>query len=731
MPAPPSKPKFTGGRYGSRQYDPNNRSLQAWFSGTGAWHPQNQGPKYTPQYQSIQPFKREVGQVMTPQTGPSQLSMSADSARDRRSHQSMLLPSISGFAPNQIPQGDPPVANPFERRVPRPQTITAGSPMTQPLNQQGSRLFPRPNQQNAQTSFRAPTSYNVLPPINPAMRQQARQWAGQPMPPNVQPPETPYATPPVNYQRAPGGQMAGPSTQTTGIGRLITSRPRNADSVYDAVPTGDKFDTPYYNARRARNATGQGSPYIPKGEEMTYDQRREGYAAMAQNGGQSPTAFGPGHPLWGKTPDQARQEIARLQGLNADPNAYNAQNYVSPDGRRYDATPVSPAAQLGLANPIGTREVGGMEFSGTNRPGGLALVNNRLPQAGNREEGLARLNMRGLGQTPTLEQAAADPNFNQDGRFFQGARLGVNQNGGAFFREGERPTDFAGNAQTAQEAGANRLRGLQALEQRGVGYVDPNTGAFIGRGARTFASDGPGMNALAGRLAAGGVTPTALSAGQLNDNRVAMLGRMAGQRERAMARVQSLAQQSTADRRERMNPDPLKRLMANNPQIAAMQMQQQGAERIAQLQNQGRIDVAKAEADAQAARMPWALAAAGVNAGQPIDQAGRQAGLPQFANAPQPGAIPQAKPGAFAGVDKGTFDFFKEQAKDMNDDDTMSLFEEAGVPVEQRAALLERVKPNMWRRLKGDTNGQAGGGGATGFQLGPINFGPFGPRWGS
>lgn len=503
------------------------------------------------QYTSGQPFRQQVSQVMAPRTGPAQTTQ----VDYRRQNGQTVDVSRSGFV--NPSQGDPPVANPFERRFPRPQTITAGSPMAQPLQQQSGlgRLFPR-----QQTSFRAPTSYNELPPIDPAMRQQARQWSGQPMAPNAQPPESPYGIPPVNYQRAPGAAMAAPSTQVAGLGRLM-SRPPQGTGAYANAP-------------------------------------------------QAPAAQPQMMPETNVTGNPIRQMLApRPQDNPSDYNAF----------RQYNATGEQPNTT----------------YSGS--WGDQYDPMNKLPQANSREEILSRINMRGLGGTQTLQQAADDPNFNQDGRFFQGAKLGVNQNGGAYFREGPKPTDFAGNAQTAQEAGANRLRSLQALENRGTGYVDPSSGAFVGRDYQRFASDGSTQKGqIAGRLAAGGVTPSSLNQSQLDGNRLAMLTRMAGNREKAMARVQSLAQQSTAERRQRMaGPSPLDNLLRNNPQAAlalqAQQQQQAGAERIAQLQNDGRMGVAQLEAGNNAQRNQVGGLAALIGAGMDPNDARAQLGLPALA----------------------------------------------------------------------------------------------------
>lgn len=331
-----------------------------------------------------------------------------------------------------------------------------------------------------------------------------------------------------------------------------------------------------------------------------------------------------------------------------------------------------------------------------------------------------------LGSTPTLAQAAADPNYNANGALFGGAKLGVNPQGQAFFREGPRPTDFAGNAQNQQQADANRARGLAALEARGVGYVDPATGAFFGRGARAFPSDGTGVAAIRGRLDAGGVTPSTLTPDQLDTNRLATIQRLADKRQSAMSRVQQMAEQRTADRRARMmGPTPLDRLLQSNPAAAlafqAQQNQLAGAERLAQLQNQNRLDVANIEAGGQQQRNQIGGLAALIGAGVPLNDARAQLGLPPIAGQQAPNAVPRFQPGSFAGANKQTFDYLKETLKDLDDENALSLMDEMGVPAELRAGLLDRAKPNWWRTFNKAAEGRpkvgTGGVGGVGPQI--------------
>lgn len=408
--------------------------------------------------------------------------------------------------------------------------------------------------------------------------------------------------------------------------------------------------------------------------------------AMAQ----PPRVLAPDHPLFGMNTSQMQKMVQSQKDKLGMP---------LPTAQEMGYVP-EPVAQQPMA-PIGTRRVGGVEFSGTNRSGMNALADNRLSQANSREQILARQN-GGAGMT--LQQAA-DPanNFNAGGQFFQGAKLGMNQNGQAFFREGDKPTTYAGGVTDPKIAAANRQSGMQALEDRGVGYIDKATGAFVGRGARTFPSDGQGIGGFAGRLAAGGVTPSSLTTDQLDANRLGTIQRLADKRQSAMARVQQLAQQDTANRRNRLNGgDPLQNMLRNNPQaalaFAAQQNQQQGAERLQQLQNDNALAVENLRAGGQEKRNQIGGLAALVGAGVPVNEARAQLGLPQMAGAQQPGAVPKFQPGSFAGANKQTFDYLKETLAGLNDEDALSLMGEMGVPADKQRGLLDRVKPSWWRR---------------------------------
>lgn len=432
---------------------------------------------------------------------------------------------------------------------------------------------------------------------------------------------------------------------------------------------------------------------------------------------QATSAAPPGHPLFGMNQSQMQKMVD---------DQYAKLGSPLPTAQEMGYVP-QPNAPLPPAGPIGTRMVGGMELSGTNRPGMNALADSRLMPAQSREEGLARVNLGALGRTPTLAQAAADPNYNTNGALFQGAKLGMNPNGSAFFREGPRDPQFAGGAQTADEAAANRLAGMQAMEQRGVGYIDKRTGAFVGHNSKS------GPDQIPGRLVAGGVSPSNMTPEQAGQNRLAYLQRIASRKESALAKVHAMAAQQTADRRERLNGgNPLQNLLRNNPQAAlafqAQQNQMQHQLALQQAENNGRLAVANVEGQNMGQRNQFGLLNGLVGNGMDPNEARRQAGLPGLpGGAPAPNAVPRFAAGAFGGADMQTYNYLKEKLKDLNDDDALSLMDEMGVPADLRPGLLDRAKPNWLRGLKKGADGK--GINSSGFQMGPINWGPFGPRW--
>jgi hypothetical protein len=441
----------------------------------------------------------------------------------------------------------------------------------------------------------------------------------------------------------------------------------------------DPYDTPYYDARRARNAAGQGSPYIQGGQYMTPEQRQAGYAAMAQP--QQPSLAAMGGQYFPQQPSQ-----------NQMPQA------------------PGPLARMGINNPS-------RQFSGAGRS---PFPGNYLPPMRNREEGLARTNRLGEGGPLSPAVAAAQ---------FGGAVPQVNAQGQPYFAAAPQAPDFAGDAQTAQEAAGRRRMGYQALQDQGVGYYDVNRGAFFGRGptaGKTFA-DG----SIDGRLQAGGITPSALTQDQLNANRSAYLQRMQQGQQQRMGRVQQLAQARAQERQ--FNNSPMGQLLQQNPQLAAaIQMQnaqQQHAMNLQALENQGRLGVANAQAAGEAAQMQqrglFALAANGNEAA--LGKLGFAA-----PGAVPAGQVPKYAAGNFSGVDKNTFDYLKGIAGNNDDNYLLGVMGQMGVPANLHDGLLNAVKPNFWRRMNAaaaGANQAAGEGGSTGIPLGGgWHWGPFGPR---
>lgn len=250
--------------------------------------------------------------------------------------------------------------------------------------------------------------------------------------------------------------------------------------------------------------------------------------------------------------------------------------------------------------------------------------------------------------------------------------------------------DFPGNATTQAQADGRRQLGYNMLENRGAGYWDEKRQAFLGRNAKGF----PGED-VSGRLAAGGTTPSALSSDQLASNRVAMLGRLAANREKAMGRVQELAAASTAERRRRLNPSPMDRLMQNNPAAAlAMQNQQNvfGQQQALQrLENEGRVGAAREQGLAEA--QGWQNRIMGG-----LAMGGNQQALAKLGLAPPAG--PQFQPGQFNGVDQGGNDAIAEYAKNHGPEEVEAFIRE-NAPAEAQNDLIQKfAPPNFWERMK-------------------------------
>jgi hypothetical protein len=500
-------------------------------------------------------------------------------------------------------------------------------------------------------------------------------------------------------QRAPGamGQPGGMAEGQT-LGRLLRTSAPQAPGNFATVGQ-EAFDSPYYQARRARNATGQGSPYIPGGQNMTAQQRQQGYAAMVPQ--QQP------HPLDGLSYDEQLKMLDNLRQRASQP-MMNSSQYAAANG--YQATPSAPPPAMPSPLQRLMQGTATQQYSNSGRAQ-ANILDNRQPMAGSREEIVARAGNFGR-QMPGQLDAQGNTIHNADGRFYQGAQLVVPAGGGnSYFRDAPQQT-FAGGADGEDQANANRMKGYAALEARGAGYYNPRVGAFVGNGAVIPAQNAQeGDKYLAGRLAAGGNTPTKLTPQQLGDNRAAMIQRMAGQREKAMARVQELAQMRTQDRRARANPSPLNRLLQNNPQAAlafqAQQMQQQHQMAMQNADNQGRLAIADREAQAAMERANIGGFVGALGANVPEDRAAAMFGRQLPPGMKQPGQVPKFAAGAFGGADKATYDAIKQFAETAdNDDDVLAFMTEMGLPQELQAGMLERAKPNFWRKMRGGVKGE-------------------------
>jgi hypothetical protein len=621
----------------------------------------------------------------------------AESARDRRSDQTVSLPSVSGFVPNQIPQGDP--AMPAITQQPsivnklRPKTIspvTAGSPMTQPLQQ------PRiPGIAGLIQGVRNPdVAYAMGQPVTSqhlgsnAYQQGQSQARLAERPGYSPPPMVPQPAGMATQRPAPGITGSSPAVSPQGMPapgagslaqRLTTPQagmaqggemPRQmaaaAPGMAPSAPipaTPPAFNTPYYQQRAARNATGQGSPV----------------AGMAATRSDAPVAAPPGPATtMPETEVTASRPVRQLRTpLPQDnPSDYDAF-------RQYNATGQQPTTT----------------YSGSGREQFNPM--NKLPQAANREGIVSRLN-GGLGGTQTFQQAIGDrAGFNPGGHQFGGAKLSE-QNGRAQFVSDDRPPALAGGAASAGEALVKRLEGYGKLEAGGSGYYDPNIQAFVGRGARTFASDGPGMGGLAGRLQAGGVTPSALSQEQLAANKAGMLSRLGVTRKDAMGKVQENAAAETLARNQRLGNVPTEQPLS--PMMAQLQLAREGnlsREKIAGIGGQG---------DAQRNQMGFVAALLGNEKIDPqnipallqvLGGQGQGQGQGQGGGVP-PGGIaelfkPKQGPEVFAGFPQAKVDEFQKLIDDgATPDDIARRMREENMTPQHANIALNRFFPGMF-----------------------------------
>ncbi|WP_254512307.1 hypothetical protein [Anatilimnocola floriformis] len=336
-----------------------------------------------------------------------------------------------------------------------------------------------------------------------------------------------------------------------GLARQTAAAPQLAQTMVERV------DSPYQGPKVELTNSG-----APQGDVNIVDR-------LISKLRMPPGSFKPGHPLWNKTPEQAQQAIATAGGRMNDSKNYDASQYVAPDGSTYQPTP-SASSQVG---PVGTRLVGGVELSSTNRPAGATLADNRLAPANSRSMLLSRLN-GGVGSTATLAQAASNAGFNAAGNQFGGAGLAMTSDGKAQFVD-KTPTQFAGGAATADEAAGKRLRGLLALAKRGAGSIDPVSGAFIGRNSTATPEEIPG------RLVAGGNTPTKLSAEELANKAANMMARL-GLRKDAADSVRADQRRQAAVAAANRPSLFMQRLMGDRPELALQFMEAQNRNQLEQ-----------------------------------------------------------------------------------------------------------------------------------------------------
>lgn len=417
------------------------------------------------------------------------------------------------------------------------------------------------------------------------------------MPPAVTPRREPIVAGGPTGTRAPSGGQ--PDLFAASLNRPTAPAPGIAQGL-PATNLSGQFNTPYFAARQARNAAGQGSPYIPGGNKMTAAQRQEGYAAMAKPASPLAAAMSRPAPQAPQTQFVSRQaEFPQQPSQNPAPGSAPMPQAAAgrPSGQGLqsltNATEYARYAAQGGQKPL-------MTYSGTGaREGGLQPS---LMPARNREEGLARTNRLGEGGVPTPAVAEAQ---------FGGAIPKVDANGRPFFGSAPKAPAFAGGAATPELAARNRLKGMLALQQRNVGNIEAYTDgngrqqtAFVGE--RKDGIPRPVGNEVAGRMVAGGISPTTLTPEQLAANKQGMLSRMmakrtqAGQMRTERAQAQAIARQN--------QPSPLmQQMLQQNPELALrfMEANQRGQAIQGQLGNQQAqlaLEGRKVDQEAQIAR---------------------------------------------------------------------------------------------------------------------------------
>lgn len=230
-----------------------------------------------------------------------------------------------------------------------------------------------------------------------------------------------------------------------------------------------------------------------------------------------------------------------------------------------------------------------------------------------------------MGGIQSLESAVADPNYNADGRYFQGAQLRIDpRTGKPAFGAALRAPAYAGGAANEGQMDARARALLQQRSEQGKGYYDRNTGTFYGGDASNgTGTPSPAAAALMGNPLA---TRTAQVAGRVgpgatDDELSANRARTAALRQSRQTRTSDMllarAQERGQQRNDRMDGvNPQTRMYANlveGQQRGQMELarQQMGLEE-AQLasqenQNNARVFAGLAAAEAEQGLAPGTL----------------------------------------------------------------------------------------------------------------------------
>jgi hypothetical protein len=534
----------------TRPFDhPENRSIISRMLGQGAYRPKTTPPKFPPPGSGAGPTTtlpadsplRQKFPKPRPATIPTNSPMTAP----------LVSPHPSAVGDTAVPNTAPPKT--FQDLIPGPKNRDFAYSNHQPLLSQ--HLSGAGHYRRSQSSARLKEQLAAtaaarahVPPAAPPLDQSPVQSA------RMAPPDPRTAISPQHVNRGLFGApepSAKPSLAERLVPRKMAAGPQNRvmEGTLNGVPT---------RATTLMDIKGEQVP----GPQVIPAMARQvaGDPAMIPESKAPATAARPGRTA-------AEILAAGAKGYVPGPSQLPSMNE---DKKGLDVLPTDAQAaervRFGMKQP-------NMTFSGTGR--GNSMLMDKLDPARNREEILARENGRGLAGTATLAQAAADPNYNANGAIFGGAKLGVNDSGKAYFREGDKPARLAGGAKTPEEARARYVAGLVKMQNEGAGRIDTGaTKAFVGAGSTAGTAEGP---SVASRLKAGGTTPTTLTPEQLEANKQSMLTRLGNRREAAAGMRMENQRQEAIARANQPNPQ-LQAMMRENPELAIriMALQQQG-----------------------------------------------------------------------------------------------------------------------------------------------------------